>query len=387
MMPIVVASIAFAAAALAAGIMGFAIQRGATCLVAAVDEIVNRRRWLELASMLEASVWVLGGLAIAQAAGMLPRMPVGYVVTWMTIAGGALLGIGAYINRACVFGALAQLGSGEWSSALTPLGFYVGCRSADALFSSMRPARVDGGSAVLGLSSWLAIAFVMFVAWRVISAFGRSPEAGHASVGPARDAALASRVWSPRAATTVIGITFLAMFLLAGAWAYTDVLAELARGMAGSVGARSLLALALLAGAILGGWTAGRWRSTRVLAGDPRGALLRRRGADGLGKPPRSGWQRRPAAGRSSTALALRVARLRHHVHLDRRGDAGGAHVATRRSRGRCATQRGGTLSRTPQHRGCRIRAAECMRCLRADRRGRRCSLEEDARAWPEPTC
>jgi toxin CptA len=71
-------------------------------------------------------------------------------------------------------------------------------------------------------------------------------------------------VWSPRAATTVIGMTFLAMFLLAGAWAYTDVLAELARGMAGSVGARSMLALALLAGAILGGWTAGRLRSTRV---------------------------------------------------------------------------------------------------------------------------
>ena len=35
---------AFAAAAGAAALMGFAIQRGATCTVAAVDEIVGGRR-------------------------------------------------------------------------------------------------------------------------------------------------------------------------------------------------------------------------------------------------------------------------------------------------------------------------------------------------------
>jgi toxin CptA len=73
-------------------------------------------------------------------------------------------------------------------------------------------------------------------------------------------------VWSPHAATTVIGITFFFMLLLVGAWAYTDVLAELARGMAGNLVARSLLLVALFAGAMLGGITAGRFRSTRVSA-------------------------------------------------------------------------------------------------------------------------
>ncbi len=72
------------------------------------------------------------------------------------------------------------------------------------------------------------------------------------------------RVWTPHAATTVIGITFLFMLLLVGAWAYTDVLAELARGMAGSLVARSLLLVALFAGAMVGGFTAGRFRSTRI---------------------------------------------------------------------------------------------------------------------------
>ncbi len=76
--------------------------------------------------------------------------------------------------------------------------------------------------------------------------------------------AVATRVWSPHAATTVIGITFFVMLLAVGAWAYTDVLAELARGMAGNLFARSLLLVALFAGAMLGGFTAGRFRSTQI---------------------------------------------------------------------------------------------------------------------------
>ena len=39
-------------------VMGFAIQRGATCTVAAVDEVLNRRRAHRLLAMLEASLWV-----------------------------------------------------------------------------------------------------------------------------------------------------------------------------------------------------------------------------------------------------------------------------------------------------------------------------------------
>jgi toxin CptA len=72
------------------------------------------------------------------------------------------------------------------------------------------------------------------------------------------------RLWSPHAATIVIGLAFLVMLVLAGAWAYTDVLAELARGMARDVAARTMLLVCLLIGAIVGGWTAGRWHVTRV---------------------------------------------------------------------------------------------------------------------------
>src|SRR5205823_10160793 len=99
-MPILLTSIAFFIAAICAGLMGFAIQRGATCTVAAMDEVVRKRSVNRLAAMVEASLWVLGGLLIAQSLHLLGKMPAGYAVTSVTILGGGLLGLGAYVNKA-----------------------------------------------------------------------------------------------------------------------------------------------------------------------------------------------------------------------------------------------------------------------------------------------
>jgi toxin CptA len=258
-------SLAFAFAALCAGVMGYAIQRGATCAVAAVDEFVGKRRFTRLTSMVEASVWVAGGLVLAQALHRLPAMPAGYPLTYLTVVGGALLGLGAYVNRACVFGAVARLGSGEWAYIVTPVGFYVGCLSAGHLFALPVQPKLAYGSPVLQASWWLAVPFVGFVLWRLAQPLFTAPaSAGPRGIRGRLREALADRVWSPHTATTIIGITFLFMLLTADAWAYTDVLAELARGMAGNLVIGSGLLLALFAGAIAGGLSAGRFRSTRI---------------------------------------------------------------------------------------------------------------------------
>lgn len=258
-MAIVLASLVFAAALACAALMGFAIQRGATCTVAAVDEVVARGGFKRLAAFAEAALWVAGGLLAARALGALPALPPGHALSGWTLAGGALLGFGAWVNRACVFGAIARLGSGEWAYAATPLGFYLGSLSTPWLFPTRLPQPLAADAPLLGLGGVALAAFALFVAWRI---------AGAACGGLSR---LAERIWAPHQATTVIGLAFLAMLLLVGAWAYTDLLAELARGMAANRAARLLLALALLAGAAWGGWTAGRWRATRIEAA----ALLR----------------------------------------------------------------------------------------------------------------
>jgi toxin CptA len=182
------------------------------------------------------------------------------------VAGALLLGLGAWVNGACVFGAIARLGSGQWAQAAVPLGFYMGCLAVSALHAlpavpaAMRPGLLP--------QMPLAAAFLLFAAWRLVCGLRG---------GGLR--ALAARVWAPHAATAVIGLTFLLSWLIAGAWAYTDLLAALARRMAShSVLPLSLLG-ALLGGALFGGWTAGRLKSTwptpaqwlRSLAG---GALM-----------------------------------------------------------------------------------------------------------------
>jgi hypothetical protein len=252
-----------------AAVMGLAIQRGATCTVAAVDELLTQRRPTRLLAMLEASLWVGGGVLLARALGHATPGATGYALTGWTLLGAALLGLGAVVNRACAFGTLARLGSGEWAYAATPLGFYLGVVSVDALFGPPSPQPLAGDSPVLSAPGWvlwtLGVVAVVRLAW-----------AWHHRRGSV------SAAWSPHAATAVIGITFVAMLLLAGAWAYTDVLSDLAdrmmTGMAGAVGPRLLLCLALLAGAFAGGAWAGQlqWRapSAPALLGCLAGGMI-----------------------------------------------------------------------------------------------------------------
>jgi toxin CptA len=245
---------ALALALICAAAMGFATQRGATCTVAAVDEWVTTRRLSRFLAILEASMWVSGGLLIAREFGAPFALPPAQTLTGWTLIGAALLGLGALVNGACVFGAIARLGSGEWAYAATPLGFFLGCVSVNAVFAGASPTTsLEGASHLLDAPPWVAWLFAFFAAVRVVIALRAR---GGATLGEA----LVGRPWSPHAATIVIGVAYLALLLLAGAWAYTDVLAELARGMADGVNVRLLLVVALLIGAVFGGWLSGRLR-------------------------------------------------------------------------------------------------------------------------------
>lgn len=244
--------------ALCAVTMGFAIQRGATCTVAAVEEVVARRGAGRLVALVETSAWVAGGLFVAHRLHWLAQAPTGYAVSGWTFTGAVLLGIGAFVTRACVFGAIARLGSGDWAYAATPLGFYLGCVSVSSVFAPA--AAQDLGASPVFLAAPAATAWLVagFFAWRIASALSR--------LRTVRQGSSWRSLWSPHTATIVIGLSFLVMLVLAGAWAYTDVLADLANGMAHDVAARTALLICLLAGAIAGGWTAGRLHFTRVRA-------------------------------------------------------------------------------------------------------------------------
>lgn len=255
-------SVAWLAAALCVGAMGIAIQRGSTCCVAAVDELLTQGRAQRLLAILEASLWVAGGLVLAQLSGLTGSLPAAYPIDGRTVAGGTLLGLGAWVNRACAFGTVARLGSGEWAYLATPAGFYAGCLSAGPhLFrAEAAPASVSLDEQAAPL---LALAFGVFALWRmqpVLQAMRRDDGARW----------LRRSLWAPHAATIVIGVSFVLTLLFAGRWTYTDLLADLALKMgrnAGDLALALLLLAALSGGALAAGWTSGGWRAAPRAAG------------------------------------------------------------------------------------------------------------------------
>src|SRR5690349_19277821 len=129
--------------------MGFAIQRGGTCLVAAVDEVVAKRRSSRLLALGEASLLVAAGMVVAQLLGVLSMAPRAFEPTGWTVLGGMIMGLGAYVAGACVFGAIARIGNGEPAYLLVPIGFFLGCIGALRLGMNRLPHVVAARSPVL----------------------------------------------------------------------------------------------------------------------------------------------------------------------------------------------------------------------------------------------
>ena len=239
---------AITVALLSAGVMGMAIQRGATCMVAAVDEAIVARRYGRAAALAEAALWVGGLVALIELAGSMAAPAAAYPVGALTIAGGVLLGLGAWINQACVFGAVARIGSGQWAYLATPVGFYLGCLAPF-------PGPIAAAENAPLAHAWpLALLFVPLLGWRIVEAT-RAPDA-------------VRHLWHPHRATLLIAITFVTAMLTVGSWAYTDALAALAHDKDARLGLRGAMVVALLGGAIAGGLIGGaiRARAIRVIA-------------------------------------------------------------------------------------------------------------------------
>lgn len=254
-------------AILLAAIMGFAIQRGGTCTVAAVEEVLAHRKASRLWALIETAIWVLGGLLLGNAIGLSGLMPAGYRIGAWTILGAAMLGLGAAVNRACVFGTVARLGNGEWVYLVTPVGFFFGCLLMQGgLRLDVNPSKLSETSTILTAPRSVVLAILAWMAWRIVSPLWSSARlsVNQGSRAASLVANLGRRIWAPHAATLVIGVTFIILLWLVGAWTYTDFLAEWARnGMAG-MPVRGVFLIALFAGAIGGGWTSGQIRHVPI---------------------------------------------------------------------------------------------------------------------------
>ena len=236
-------------------LIGTAIQRGNTCTVVAVDDIVHRRSWVRMQAFVYAWFWVAGGLTLLALTTGLRLVPKTVPVTVWSVVGGLLLGVGAVINGACTTGTIARIGSGEFAFVVTLFGFFAGCLVAPHLFGRAATTHVASPPATTSLDhpvlALLGMAAVIALTARRLL-FGP-----HETV---RD--FLRHAWDPRTAVILVASLFVGVVHLSGPWAYTDLLGDVARGGTGRAAERTVLFVALLAGAIVAGRT---MRGTKLI--------------------------------------------------------------------------------------------------------------------------
>lgn len=121
-------------------LVGFAMKRGGLCTYAAVLQIVNLRRADRLFDFLGAAAWA--AVVVVTLSWWLPlhvSLSGTHVQISMAMSGGFVLGLGAYINRGCVFGTFVQLVGGNLTYLATLLGMSAGVVITHALLNDIVP--------------------------------------------------------------------------------------------------------------------------------------------------------------------------------------------------------------------------------------------------------
>ncbi|WP_421839475.1 YeeE/YedE thiosulfate transporter family protein [Novosphingobium sp.] len=252
-------------ALLCAAVMGFSIQHGGTCMVAAVGQVLSERRLGRLLALLECSLWVAALGVAVRAAGLRFAASPEYPASLGVVFGGALLGLGAWLNEACVFGAIARIGKGDLHFLLTPPGFFLG---------SLLHARFAGAFAAPSMAAPISLPVALALSLLFAASLAAS---GRQILAVRRAETPIAGVWDYRHATIAIGITFVVLCVAAGPWTYTEALGRAAHSGALPGSSTILLLFALIGGAIAGGWRTAAFapfsvrRSLTCLAG---GALM-----------------------------------------------------------------------------------------------------------------
>lgn len=229
--------LALLAALLAAAGMGFAIQQGGTCMVSALDHLVRQGSAKKLLALAECSLWTSAlGLVVAAAGFAFVASPA-YPLGGATLAGGLLLGIGAWLNGACVFGSIAKIGGRDWHYLLTPAGYFLGSLAHFGLAGGYPQAQMQVPA--LALAPLLGALVLASVAASLLT-WCRSKRS-------------LAALWDYRHATIAIGLAFVALAVIAGPWTYTEALGRLSHGSGTTTWHEPALFAALLGGAILGG--------------------------------------------------------------------------------------------------------------------------------------
>lgn len=235
--------------------VGFAIRRASICAVAAARQSAKGRRHSRMKAFLTASCW--SGVILLPAAWIAPGIAVpspGYPITLAVIAGGALFGLGAYVNGACAFGTLSHLSGGEMNYIGTLFGVFIGAALAASIPYHPAPPAVSTLSLSIGTGLLLFLAFA-----------GVAATAVHKHYHGRKRTKRTYRRLGGATALLIIGVGGALLYATAGEWTYMAVLsdraASLINGDPSEAGLTVLVgSAALVTGGVYAAQRSGRFR-------------------------------------------------------------------------------------------------------------------------------
>lgn len=210
-----------------------AIQRGSTCAVLAVSDLIYRRRADMFIGFLECSLWALFVIWLVNSSTTVPDWK---TTQWLCV-GAAIFGVGAAINDGCAFGSVARLGTGRLDYILTGLGVWLAYVIAYslALVTPSEKVAIYGGSSI-----W--IAFIGLPALLLLRSWFRAQSL--------RSLFRLSFIMA------IIGMSGALLTTLDQPWPWTKALQ-----LVGDTNALNIITFALLLlGSIIGGVSLGRFR-------------------------------------------------------------------------------------------------------------------------------
>lgn len=155
------------AAIVTAFLVGYAMKHGGLCTYAAALQIVSDGRFERLAAFLSAAAWTV--LVVVPMAWIWPgnlSLSATHHQWQMAVSGGMLLGLGAYLNRGCVFGTFVQLVGGNLAYVATLAGMVAGSVIGKLYLSGLAPVKSELGLAAqpgLGAGVWVLMAAIFIV--------------------------------------------------------------------------------------------------------------------------------------------------------------------------------------------------------------------------------
>ncbi|WP_164115449.1 YeeE/YedE thiosulfate transporter family protein [Sphingorhabdus sp. Alg239-R122] len=225
-------------------ILGFALARAATCTVAATGRLVIAGKWDWMFGLLVVPGWAgLTLFALVQTTDGTANLPVDLVMGWQMVVAAILMGIGAFLNRACFVGTVSKIGTGDFAYLLTFAGLALAMWIGHGM-AFMDNVTVTQANAPILQDSGRIAAYLVFAVLAAISLYRMVKDRNRAMM-----------------ALCTVGISAALIFGSSDNWGYTQVMDNLVNGAGLSSGmALELSIFALFGGAIVSSALRDRFR-------------------------------------------------------------------------------------------------------------------------------